>query len=109
MPMGKGTYGSKRGRPPKKKVTKMAEGGMKKDKPSAESEWNAMVADFKRKHGTKKTKKLLDQMLGGPTTDPKTGVTSFMKGGMKKAKSYGKPGGYMGGGMAHGKKQAKKK
>ena len=55
MPMGKGTYGSKRGRPPKKEVTKMD------------------------------------------------------KGGMKKAKSYGKPGGYMGGGMAHGKKQAKKK
>jgi len=54
MPTGKGTYGSKRGRPPKKEVTKMD------------------------------------------------------KGGMKKAKSYGKPGGYMGGGMAHGKKQAKK-
>jgi hypothetical protein len=47
-------------------------------------------------------------MLGGPTTDEQ-GVTRFMKGGMKKAKSYGKPGGYMGGGMAHGKKQAKKK
>jgi hypothetical protein len=105
MPMGKGTYGSKRGRPPKKKDTKMAKGGMKKDKPS---DFDAMVSAFKKKYGAKKAKELINQMLGGPTTDEQ-GVTRFMKGGMKKAKSYGKPGGYMGGGMAHGKKQAKKK
>jgi len=102
MPAGKGTYGSKVGRP-KKKVTKMAEGGTKK-----ESDFDSMVSAFKKKYGAKKAKELINQMLGGPTTDEQ-GVTRFTKGGMKKSKSYGKPGGYMGGGMAHGKKQAKKK
>ena len=104
MPAGKGTYGSKVGRP-KKKVTKMAKGGMKKDKPS---DFDSMAAALKKEYGVKKAKEILNQLLGGPTTDEQ-GVTRFTKGGMKKSKSYGKPGGYMGGGMAHGKKKAKKK
>jgi hypothetical protein len=113
-----GHYGKKKKdtKVSKKKVTKMAEGGMKKDKD---------VPPFIRKILAQPDgENILAEMLGLTKLNPKTGVrepnakgglsvkkkkTTMAKGGMKKAKSYGKPGGYMGGGMAHGKKQAKKK
>ena len=86
MPAGKGTYGSKVGRP-KKKVTKMAEGGTKK-----ESDFDAMVSAFKKKYGDKLAKELLNEMLGGPKTDPETGVTTFKAGGVKiRGKNVTKP------------------
>jgi len=78
MPAGKGTYGSKVGRP-KKKVTKMDKGGMKKETPS---DFDTMAAALKREYGVKKAKEILNQLLGGPTTDEQ-GVTRFKKGGVK--------------------------
>tara|TARA_R100000742_G_C4242842_1_gene62223 strand:- start:188 stop:442 length:255 start_codon:yes stop_codon:yes gene_type:complete len=82
MPAGKGTYGSKVGRP-KKKVTKMKGGGMKKDKD---------VPLFIRKILAQSDgENILAEMLGLTKLNPKTGVREpNAKGGLSVKKKKAK-------------------
>jgi len=58
MPMGKGTYGSKVGRPAKKKATKKALSPKQKKIARAASPANKITgADFKKLKGSKNAKK----------------------------------------------------
>ena len=79
MPQGKGTYGSKVGRPPKK----MAGGGgaTKKKKSVSQAEFNKMIKAL----GLTKNEVL--EMLGLPTSDAsgvKRGYRGIKRGGMLK-------------------------
>ena len=94
MPKGKGTYGSKVGRPPKNnKVTKMAEGGLKAS--DYKEPWmKSLIKEFGLEGGVK----AIADVLGGTYRDPKTGMRqakggiAMKNGGVKiKGKNVTKP------------------
>ena len=83
MPAGKGTYGSKVGRP-KKKVTKMAEGGLKAS--DYKEPWmKSLIKEFGLEGGVK----AIADVLGTTYRNPKTGMRQA-KGGLSVKKKKAK-------------------
>jgi len=84
MPRGKGTYGSKVGRPAKKKMT-MAKGGVMKAKGVSLSGLSSRQANTMKKHSKHHTAKHIRAMV----TDMKKGM-SFSASHKKAQKKVGK-------------------